>query len=126
MKRLLLAVSLIILCINACVICEISLNRRTEALTRVVSQCVYFSAEEDTQNALIYSEKAQELWKESEQLFYMLLIHDNIQELCVGIPQLPALARENDMQQLYYISLECLNTLVLVDSSHGLSWGNVF
>ena len=125
MKRLLFSILLLIICISGCTIFELTLRRRTNELTESVNRCVYFSSQEDKKNALAYAAKTNELWEKSEQLFYMLLIHDSIRELDIGIPQLPILAQNDDMQEFYHVALECSQTLVLVTHSQRLTWGNV-
>lgn len=125
MKRLYVAITLIILSIFICTFSSITVEKSSQQMRRELENIGYIIASGDTERALSSLDRTAETWKSTETLFSFIVDADKIEDMNIGFSMIKAHLNDNNEEHALERLRECELLLVEISENEKLNIKNI-
>ncbi|MGN1443294.1 MAG: DUF4363 family protein [Acutalibacteraceae bacterium] len=125
MKRFILALAAIVLCISAAFFCVRTVGKQIEPIKNSVSASLSFFNAGDTAQSIRHAKKAVELYEDAENKLTLFIGSENSDSLKKNLSILLKLSKQKDKALFSEKAEECLEEIKDIEESQKLSLTNI-
>lgn len=125
MKKLAIAVAMLVAAVGIAVWSGITFNREMSSLTAALENLLEISEDCDDRTLDKETAKALAVWGEASKALYALVMHDAMNEVEQSITALPDILRHGGRDEFRIKCIEALSQIQNLVNAERLSWENV-
>lgn len=125
MKKLAIAVAMLVAAVGIAVWSGITFNREMSSLTAALENLLEISEDCDDQTLDKETAKALAVWGEASKALHALVMHDAMNEVEQSITALPDILRHGGRDEFRIKCIEALSQIQNLVNAERLSWENV-
>ena len=125
MKRIIIALLLLISAISVSVWSNITFEKNMEYFSYSLKNLISYSENSDDEKLLKETMTVVEAWQESSAFLHSLVAHEGMDELEKSITSLPLLLEHSDREEFRNESIKAVNQINNLIDSEKLNIGNV-
>ena len=125
MKRLYVAITLIIISFIICTFSSIKVEKSSQQMRRELENIGYMIFTGETENAIKSLEDTEKIWKKTETLFSFIVDADKIEEMNVGFSMIKAHLNDSNEEHALERLRECELLLTEISENEKLDIKNI-
>jgi len=125
MKRMILALTLLVICFSLCTASYFMLEKRADALIEDLQSAAEYIENKEYKNAAASLEKCSKRWEKDQTVFSIFLNHHMIENLSIDLPSLLPLLQKEKYDITLEKTEECINEIMTVVEEQKISIGNI-
>lgn len=125
MKRMILAILLLVLCFAFCISSYFTLDKRTQEIIALLESASADIMENNTEQAEIKIKKCEDKWNENQNLFSVFLNHKMLENLSISVPSLLPLMKKSERDIALEKIEESINGLKAIMDEQKIKIGNI-
>lgn len=126
MKRLVLAIFLMLGAIIIGITSFFSLNSLSNEIISETKTCIEVSHNDNQEELIKATENLSILWQKSQEKIVILTSREDLKTVETNIPTLEILAKSGELDLYRLRCTECISAMESLKKKEKLTWGNIF